>query len=126
MKILSKILIGLVAIEHLLFLVLEMFLWQHPDYGLKIFNMTPEVAASSATLALNQGLYNGFLAAGLIWSGFLISEKRQAFTNTVFFLVCVIVAGIVGGFSAKMTILFTQGVPALLALVATALAHRNS
>ena len=80
MKLLSKILIGLVALEHILFLILEMFLWEHPDFGLKIFKMTPEVAASSATLALNQGLYNGFLAAGLIWSGFIISEKRQAAT----------------------------------------------
>ncbi|MBR30675.1 MAG: hypothetical protein CMN77_05140 [Spirochaetaceae bacterium] len=126
MKLLSKILIGLVALEHILFLILEMFLWEHPDFGLKIFKMTPEVAASSATLALNQGLYNGFLAAGLIWSGFIISEKRQAFTNTLFFLSCVVVAGVVGGLSAKMTILFTQGLPALLALIATIAANRNS
>ena len=126
MKLLSKILIALVALEHILFLVLEMFLWEHPDYGLKIFNLTPEAAASSATLAVNQGLYNGFLAAGLIWSAFLIAEKRQAFTNTIFFLVCVIIAGIVGGFTAKLTILYTQGLPALLALIATVLANRSS
>lgn len=123
MKIAAKAFVALVALEHFLFLVLEMFLWEHPNYGLKIFNMTAEVAASSATLAFNQGLYNGFLAAGLIWSAFLISEQRHAFKNTVFFLLCVIVAGIVGGLTAKITILFTQGGPALIALVLTYLSR---
>tara|TARA_Y100001937_G_scaffold122287_2_gene182591 strand:+ start:131026 stop:131406 length:381 start_codon:yes stop_codon:yes gene_type:complete len=124
-KLAAKVFIALVALEHILFLVLEMFLWEHPRFGLKIFNMTAEVAASSATLAFNQGLYNGFLAAGLIWSGFLLQDKDHAFKTAVFFLVCVIVAGIVGGFTAKITILFTQGGPALIALVLVYLARKN-
>ncbi|ACY18795.1 DUF1304 domain-containing protein [Haliangium ochraceum] len=119
MHILSTILALLVAIQHLLFMVLEMFLWEHPNYGLKIFSMTPEVAASSAGLAFNQGLYNGFLAAGLLWSAFLLAEPRHRFYNKLFFLLCVLVAGIVGGLTAKASILFVQGAPALLALLVT-------
>lgn len=126
MRIASRVFIGLVALEHILFLILEMFLWQHPKFGLKIFNMTAEVAASSATLAFNQGLYNGFLAAGLIWAGFFIKDRDHAFKNTIFFLACVIVAGIVGGFTAKITILLTQGLPALIALILTVLAAKKA
>lgn len=99
-----------VAISHMGILVLEMFFWNHP-IGQKIFSMTPEVAESSAVLAMNQGLYNGFLAAGLIWS--LISKRVDI---KVFFLACVVVAGIFGGLTAKISIIFTQGLPALLAL----------
>ncbi|HSL31372.1 MAG TPA: DUF1304 domain-containing protein, partial [Anaerolineales bacterium] len=96
---------------HIGFLVLEMFLWNHP-VGRKTFRMSKEVAESSATLAANQGLYNGFLAAGLIWG--LIADQ---FSVKLFFLVCVLIAGIFGGFTAKRTILYIQALPALLGLI---------
>ena len=105
---------ALVALAHAGFLVLEMFFWDHP-VGRKIFSMTPEVSASSAVLARNQGLYNGFLVAGLLWG---LASGRRA----VFFLGCVVVAGIFGGLTAKTTILFTQALPGLLALVCVLLA----
>lgn len=110
MKILSKILVGLVAALHTWFLILEMFLWTHP-IGLKTFSMTTEVAAASATLAANQGLYNGFLVAGLLWG--LLAKKRDV---VIFFLSCVIVAGVYGAATAKFSILFIQALPAALAL----------
>jgi putative membrane protein len=112
MRMISLLLIFFVALIHAGFLVLEMFYWNHP-IGREIFNMTPEVSASSAILAANQGLYNGFLAAGLLWG--LVSGRRDV---KVFFLGCVIVAGVYGGLTAKMSILYTQGLPALLALLA--------
>jgi putative membrane protein len=112
MRMISLLLIALVALLHVGFLVLEMFYWNHP-VGREIFKMTPEVSASSAILAANQGLYNGFLAAGLIWG--LVTGRRDV---KVFFLACVIVAGVYGGLTAKMSILFIQGLPALLALLA--------
>ena len=99
-----------VAISHIGILILEMFFWNHP-VGQKIFSMTPEVAESSAVLAMNQGLYNGFLAAGLIWG--LISKRVDI---KIFFLGCVVVAGVFGGLTAKISIIFTQGMPALIAL----------
>lgn len=111
MKIIADILTALVAIEHIGILILEMFFWDHP-VGQRIFGMTPEVSAASATLAANQGLYNGFLAAGLFWG--LFSGRRDV---KLFFLACVVVAGIFGGLTAKTSILFTQGFPALLAIV---------
>lgn len=107
----ANLLIAIVAILHLGFLVLEMFLWDHP-IGRKTFNMSKEVAQSSATLAANQGLYNGFLAAGLIWG--LLSEDV---TVKLFFLVCVLIAGIYGGLTAKRSILYIQALPALLGLI---------
>lgn len=110
MKILANILTALVAIEHLGILVLEMFFWDHP-IGRRIFGMTTEVSAASSTLAMNQGLYNGFLAAGLIWG--LVAGRRDV---KVFFLACVVVAGIFGGITAKTSIIFTQALPALIAL----------
>jgi len=110
MKALAVALTGLVALSHLGFLVLEMFFWDHP-VGRRIFAMTPEVSASSAVLAKNQGLYNGFLAAGLVWG--LAAGRRDVL---VFFLGCIVVAGVFGGLSAKTTILFTQALPALAAL----------
>ena len=116
MRLLSSVLIVLVALAHLGFLVLEMFFWDHP-VGRKIFSMTPEVSASSAVLARNQGLYNGFLAAGLLWG--LVAGRRDV---KLFFLGCVVVAGVFGGLTAKTTILFTQALPALLALVCVLLA----
>jgi len=120
MKFLANLLTGLVALLHAGFLVLEMFFWDHP-VGRKIFNMTEQVSADSAVLAANQGLYNGFLAAGLVWG--LISKKRDV---VIFFLLCVIVAGIFGAVTAKPTILFTQALPAFLALIFTYLSGRKS
>jgi putative membrane protein len=112
MRMISLLLIALVALIHVGFLVLEMFYWNDP-IGREIFKMTPEVSASSAILAANQGLYNGFLAAGLVWG--LVTGRRDV---KVFFLACVIVAGVYGGLTAKTTILFTQAAPGLLALLA--------
>ena len=111
MATLANIVIAVVAILHLGFLVLEMFLWNHP-IGRKTFKMTNEVSESSATLAANQGLYNGFLAAGLIWG--LISGE---FSVKLFFLICVFIAGVFGGITAKRSILYIQALPALFGLV---------
>ena len=104
-----------VALSHLGFLVLEMFFWDHP-VGRKTFRMTPEESASSAALAANQGLYNGFLAAGLVWG--LWTQQRQV---VIFFLVCVLIAGIYGAITAKRTILYIQALPAAVALTLTVL-----
>jgi putative membrane protein len=111
MLVAANLLIAIVAILHLGFLVLEMFLWDHP-IGRKTFNMSKEVAQSSATLAANQGLYNGFLAAGLIW-GLLAGDV----TVKLFFLVCILIAGIYGGLTARRSILYIQAFPALLGLI---------
>jgi putative membrane protein len=118
MKIAANIFVAVVALAHIGFLVLEMFFWNHP-VGRKIFAMTPEVSASSAALAANQGLYNGFLAAGLLWGLFSSRPDVQ-----VFFLACVIVAGLYGAFTAKFTILFIQALPALIALVLVVIASK--
>jgi putative membrane protein len=111
MTAITNIVIAIVAMLHLGVLVLEMFLWNHP-VGRKTFKMTKEVSESSATLAANQGLYNGFLAAGLIW-GLIASE----FSVKLFFLSCVLIAGIFGGLTAKRSILYLQALPALLGLI---------
>jgi putative membrane protein len=103
-----------VAVEHLYFLVLEMFLWTRPA-GLKAFGQTREKAESSRVLAANQGLYNGFLAAGLIWS--LLAPAPLGQHLRIFFLGCVIAAGLFGGLTASRKILFVQALPAVLALV---------
>ena len=114
LPLLTNALIGLVAALHAWFMVLEMFLWQSP-VGLKTFGNTPEKAATTAVLAANQGLYNGFLAAGLVASFFFAdANTRQAFQ--VFFLTCVIVAGLYGAWSVSPRILFIQALPAALAL----------
>jgi len=113
----ANILVGIVAVLHIGFLVLEMFLWDHP-VGRRSFKMTPEYSKESATLAANQGLYNGFLAAGLIW-GLVIGDAAVK----IFFLLCVLIAGIYGGFTAKRSILYMQALPALLALVAVFLSR---
>ena len=115
--ILANILVALVVVLHVGFLVLEMFFWNHP-VGRKTFKMTPQYAQESAKLAANQGLYNGFLAAGLIWG--LISGETSI---KIFFLVCVIVAGIFGGLTAKRSIIYMQALPGLLALIAVYLAR---
>lgn len=119
MNLLANALTLLVAFLHIGILVLEMFFWNHP-IGYKVFAMTPEVAESSAVLAMNQGLYNGFLAAGLLW-GFLTSRADIK----VFFLCCVVVAGIFGAMTAKPTIIFTQALPAFVALVFVLLSSRK-
>jgi putative membrane protein len=111
MIVFANLVIALVAILHLGFLALEMFFWDHP-FGRKRFGLTPEFSKASASLAANQGLYNGFLAAGLIWG--LISGQ---FAVKVFFLVCVIIAGIFGAFTARRSILYIQALPALLGLI---------
>jgi putative membrane protein len=112
MSILARGLVVIVALLHAGFLVLEMFFWSGP-VGQRVFAMTPEFAAQSAVLAANQGLYNGFLAAGLLWGA-----SRNDRTFTIFFLLCVIVAGVYGGLTAKVTILYLQAAPALVALLA--------
>jgi putative membrane protein len=120
MKKTAAVLVALVAIEHLYILVLEMFLWTKPA-GLRAFGLTPELAEQTAAIAANQGLYNGFLAAGLIWG---LMRKEDGFSIRVFFLGCVIVAGVFGAVTAKPSILFVQAVPAAFALVVTLLAKR--
>jgi len=119
MNTLTDVLVGLVAALHLYFLTLEMFLWKKP-FGRKTFGLTPELAEATAPLAANQGLYNGFLAAGLIWGLILGAAGRPI---EVFFLVCVIVAGIFGAATANRRILWVQAVPGALALVAVLLAR---
>ena len=111
MALIIGIVIGFVALLHIGFLILEMFLWTKP-FGRKTFRMTEEYARASASLAANQGLYNGFLAAGLIW-GLVIGD----FATRAFFLICVLIAGIYGGFTAKRSILYMQALPGLLGLV---------
>ena len=120
MKQIATILVLLVAAEHVGIMILEMFFWDHP-VGRDVFGMTAEQSASSAVLAMNQGLYNGFLAAGLIWG--LYSDRTDI---KIFFLSCVLVAGVFGGWTAQGSILFTQGLPALLALIAVYLSGRNT
>ena len=112
MSILAVVLIGLVALLHLYFLVLEMFLWTRP-IGMKTFRNTPEKAALTRVLAANQGLYNGFLVAGLLW-GAATSRHDVA----LFFLACVVVAGIYGAATVSRRIFYVQAVPALAAIAA--------
>lgn len=112
MRMLADVLVGLVALLHLYFLVLEMFLWTRP-LGLKVFRNTPEKAQTTKVLAANQGLYNGFLAAGLAWGLWLGSAGLPI---KVFFLGCVIVAGLYGAWSVSKRILWVQAFPGALAL----------
>lgn len=111
MKMFADIVIGLIALEHVWILILEMFLWTH-RIGLKAFGQTPEAAESSKVLAANQGLYNGFLAAGLAWG--LIGGEWSV---KLFFVLCVLIAGVYGGVTAKRSILVIQALPALVALL---------
>ena len=120
MKKAATVLVALVALEHVYILVLEMFLWTRPP-GLRAFGLTPEFAEQTAVLAANQGLYNGFLAAGLFWG---LLRKEDGYPIRVFFLCCVIVAGVFGAATAKPSILFVQAVPAAIALLVSWLAHR--
>jgi putative membrane protein len=115
MSVWAKGLIALVALMHLGFLAMEMLLWTTPTV-MGIFRTTPDFAKQSQALAANMGLYNGFLAAGLIWS--LIAPAPLGRTLAFFFLGCVVVAGVFGAFTVKITILFVQALPAVLALAA--------
>jgi putative membrane protein len=108
----ANIVIALVALLHAYFLVLEMFLWDKP-YGMRTFKLTPEFAAASKGLAANQGLYNGFLVAGLAWG---LSMGAAGINVKVFFLACVIVAGLFGGATVNRKILFVQAIPGIIAL----------
>jgi putative membrane protein len=110
----ANVLVGLVAVIHVYILVLEMFLWDRP-YGRRVFGNTAEFAAASKVLAANQGLYNGFLAAGLIWG---LSLGVAGHAVQLFFLICVIVAGLYGAMSVGIKILFVQTVPAAIAAAA--------
>ena len=118
MSMLALVLIGLVALLHLYFLVLEMFLWTKPK-GRRVFVLSSEQAAQTRVLAATQGLYTGFLAAGPIWG---IRPGAQGEAIRLFFLICVLIAGIYGGFTAHRKIFFVQALPAALGIAATLLA----
>ncbi len=113
MQIAAKVLIGLVALEHMYFLVLEMFLWTTPRTR-AAFGMTEAAAEATKVLAANQGLYNGFLAAGLAWS--LIAPAAYAAQLAMFFLGCVVIAGLYGGYSVGARIILVQALPAAVTL----------
>jgi putative membrane protein len=120
MNVVANVLVGLVALIHVYILVLEMFLWNTPR-GRAAFGTDPDFAEKSAVLAANQGLYNGFLAAGLIWS--LIAGGTVGYQTKLFFLACVIVAGLYGAATVSRRILLVQSVPAALGLLFVLLAH---
>lgn len=109
----ANIVVALVAVLHFYFLILEMFLWDKPR-GLRTFGTTPEFASASKSLAANQGLYNGFLSAGLVW-GLILGATGNPIK--VFFLLCVILAGVFGAFTVNLRILWVQAVPAAIALL---------
>lgn len=114
MKAIQIFFVALEAFEHIYFMILEMFYWDKPK-GLKAFGQTLEAAKSSKTLAKNQGLYNGFLAAGLIWA---IVNKDNFEALAIFFLSCVIVAGIFGAYTTKnIKLFYVQAVPAIIGLI---------
>lgn len=113
MKTAANVVVALVALAHVWFMVLESVLWTTP-FGQRTLRMTPEQAAQTAVLAKNQGLYNGFLAAGLVWG--LLPGTADPVGVQTFFLVCVAVAGVVGALTASRTIFFLQALPALVAL----------
>lgn len=111
MTTIANISVGFVACLHLYFLILEMFLWDKP-YGRKVFGLSPEYATASKSLAANQGLYNGFLVAGLVWG---LSLGVAGSSIKLFFLGCVVVAGVYGAFTANRKILWFQGIPGAVA-----------
>ena len=119
MSLIASIVVALVALLHIYFLVLEMFLWDKPA-GLKAFGQTPASAAATKVLAANQGLYNGFLAAGLLWGLWLGPEGVGV---KVFFLLCVLVAGLYGAATASRKILYVQALPAAVGLVLVVLSR---
>ncbi|MBU1619281.1 MAG: DUF1304 domain-containing protein [Gammaproteobacteria bacterium] len=117
MALIADLVILLVALLHLYFLVLEMFLWDKPK-GMKAFGLTPQKAADTKVLAANQGLYNGFLAAGLVWGLFqgIMHQGAAGLDFKVFFLLCVVVAGVYGAMTVSRKILYIQAMPAAVAL----------
>jgi putative membrane protein len=119
MALVASILVALVGVLHLWFLVLEVVLWEKPR-GLRTFRLTPEAARQTATLAANQGLYNGFLGVGLLLT--LVAPEPTAFLGRLFLLGCVVVAGLYGAATVQRGILFVQALPAAIALVAVLLA----
>lgn len=120
MGIAASVAVAVVALLHLYFLALEMFFWKKP-LGRRVFGLKPDFAEATASLAANQGLYNGFLAAGLLWG---LSLGDAGFAIRVFFLICVIVAGVFGAATASRRILWVQALPGAVALALTLLAHR--
>ena len=120
MSIVSTLIVALVALLHIWFLILEMFLWTKP-LGLRTFRQTAASAQASKVLAANQGLYNGFLAAGLIW-GLLLGAEGYAVK--IFFLACVVVAGIYGGMTVSRRVLLIQALPAAVGIALVCLAAR--
>lgn len=119
MSLVASVVVALVALLHFYFLVLEMFLWDKPA-GMRAFGQTPQSAAATKVLAANQGLYNGFLAAGLLWGLWL---GPAGFGVKVFFLLCVLVAGLYGAATASRKILYVQALPAIIAIAAVLLAR---
>ncbi len=119
MKFLATLAVIIVAALHFGFLALEMFYWDHP-VGREMFGMTPQQSADTAILAANQGLYNGFLAVGLLWG--VVARKLDV---VFFFLLCVFIAGLYGGYTAKPTIYLTQAAPAAVAFILTLIARRT-
>jgi len=125
MHIISKILIGLVALIHCYILVLEMFLWE--SRGPKVFtNFSADLFEPTKVFAANQGLYNGFLAAGLIWALFFIKDLKWKRNISLFFLGCIAIAGIFGALTATKNIFFVQALPAILGIAAISILGRNS
>lgn len=114
MTFIQILVISFIAFEHFYFMILEMFYWEKPK-GLKAFGLTFEEAKSTKTLAKNQGLYNGFLAVGLIWSIFM---KENSFQITLFFLICIAIAGVFGAYTTKKIKLFyIQAIPAIIGII---------
>ena len=113
MSVVANLAVGIVALLHAWFLVLEMFLWDKP-VGLRTFGHSKEVAATSKVLAANQGLYNGFLAAGLVWG---LSQGSAGLAVKAFFLACIVIAGLYGAATASRKILYVQAIPGAVALV---------
>ena len=113
MTIIANLVVGLIALLHIYILILEMFLWDKPA-GLRAFGLSPELARATKVLGANQGLYNGFLAAGLLWG---LSLGAAGKSIQIFFLLCVLVAGLYGAATASKRILFIQAVPAAIGLV---------
>jgi putative membrane protein len=122
MIILAHAMVALVALLHLYFMVLEMFFWDKP-LGMRIFRTNPEFAKASRKLAANQGLYNGFLAAGIIWS---LTLGPDGDSIKIFFLLCVVVAGVFGALAANRKIIYIQALPAAIALILIGIAGANN
>ena len=116
---LANSVVALLVLLHVYILILEMFFWESPR-SLRVFGLTPELAKQTVTMAANQGLYNGFLAAGLVWGLFLGSDGRSV---KIFFLLCILVAGIFGALTVNPRILFVQAIPAAIGLFLVWRAH---